>query len=57
MLTGFDDEEAHQIALMIDSKNVERKVVQAIYDEAKTMLRRDRPLQVLAKEKVGIQVF
>lgn len=51
LLTGFDDEEAHQIALMIDSKNVERKdVVQAIYDEAKTMLRRDRPLQVLAKE-------
>ncbi|HEL1992007.1 TPA: single-stranded-DNA-specific exonuclease RecJ [Streptococcus suis] len=51
LLTGFDDEEAHQIALMIDSKNVERKdVVQAIYDEAKTMLRRDRPVQVLAKE-------
>ncbi|MDG4526005.1 single-stranded-DNA-specific exonuclease RecJ [Streptococcus suis] len=50
-LTGFDDEEAHQIALMIDSKNVERKdVVQAIYDEAKTMLRQDRPVQVLAKE-------
>ncbi|NQP15831.1 single-stranded-DNA-specific exonuclease RecJ [Streptococcus suis] len=51
LLTGFDDEEAHQIALMIDSKNIERKdVVQAIYDEAKTMLRRDRPVQVLAKE-------
>ncbi|HEL1972366.1 TPA: single-stranded-DNA-specific exonuclease RecJ [Streptococcus suis] len=51
LLTGFDDEEAHQIALMIDSKNVERKdVVQAIYDEAKTMLRQDRPVQVLAKE-------
>ncbi len=51
LLTGFDDEEAHQIALMIDSKNVERKdVVQAIYDEAKTMLRHDRPVQVLAKE-------
>ncbi|HEM6178897.1 TPA: single-stranded-DNA-specific exonuclease RecJ [Streptococcus suis] len=51
LLTGFDDEEAHQIARMIDSKNVERKdVVQAIYDEAKTMLRRDRPVQVLAKE-------
>lgn len=51
LLTGFDDEEAHQIALMIDSKNVERKdVVQAIYDQAKTMLRADRPVQVLAKE-------
>ncbi|ATZ03242.1 single-stranded-DNA-specific exonuclease RecJ [Streptococcus suis] len=51
LLTGFDDEEAHQLALMIDSKNVERKdVVQAIYDEAKTMLRQDRPVQVLAKE-------
>ncbi|HEL2729501.1 TPA: single-stranded-DNA-specific exonuclease RecJ [Streptococcus suis] len=51
LLTGFDDEEVHQIALMIDSKNVERKdVVQAIYDEAKTMLRQDRPVQVLAKE-------
>lgn len=51
LLTGFDDEEAHQIARMIDSKNVERKdVVQAIYDEAKTMLRQDRPVQVLAKE-------
>ncbi|MBY5024315.1 single-stranded-DNA-specific exonuclease RecJ [Streptococcus suis] len=51
LLTGFDDEEAHQIALMIDSKNIERKdVVQAIYDEAKNMLRRDRPVQVLAKE-------
>lgn len=51
LLTGFDDEEARQIALMIDSKNVERKdVVQAIYDQAKTMLRADRPVQVLAKE-------
>ncbi|MFX3710188.1 single-stranded-DNA-specific exonuclease RecJ, partial [Streptococcus suis] len=47
LLTGFDDEEDHQIALMIDSKNVERKdVVQAIYDEAKTMLRQDSPVQV-----------
>ncbi|NQP51615.1 single-stranded-DNA-specific exonuclease RecJ [Streptococcus suis] len=51
LLTGFDDEEAHEIALMIDSKNVERKdIVQAIYDEAKSMLRSDRPVQVLAKE-------
>nr|WP_306431629.1 single-stranded-DNA-specific exonuclease RecJ [Streptococcus suis] len=51
LLTGFDDEEAHEIALMIDSKNVERKdIVQAIYDEVKSMLRSDRPVQVLAKE-------
>lgn len=51
LLTGFDDEEAHEIALMIDAKNVERKdIVQAIYDEAKTMLDTSRPVQVLAKE-------
>ncbi|HFR3770022.1 TPA: single-stranded-DNA-specific exonuclease RecJ [Streptococcus suis] len=51
LLTGFDDEEAHEIALMIDAKNVERKdIVQAIYDEAKTMLDASRPVQVLAKE-------
>ena len=36
---------------MIDSKNVERKeVVQAILRWNKTMLVRDKPLQVLAKE-------
>lgn len=51
LLTGFDDEEAHEIALMIDARNVERKdIVQAIYDEAKTMLDTSRPVQVLAKE-------
>ncbi|WP_170239555.1 single-stranded-DNA-specific exonuclease RecJ [Streptococcus suis] len=51
LLTGFDDEEAHEIALMIDAKNVERKdIVQAIYDEAKTMIDTSRPVQVLAKE-------
>ncbi|WP_155969606.1 single-stranded-DNA-specific exonuclease RecJ [Streptococcus ruminantium] len=51
LLTGFDEEQAYEIALLIDSKNTERKdVVQAIYDEAKTMIRNDRPVQVLARE-------
>lgn len=51
LLTGFDEEEAHEIALMIDQKNLERKdVVQAIYDEAKKMINPNRFAQVLAKE-------
>ena len=51
LLTGFDDEEAHAIALMINQKNDERKeLVQHIYDEAKSMLDPDKPVQVLAKE-------
>ncbi|MBP2621959.1 single-stranded-DNA-specific exonuclease RecJ [Streptococcus panodentis] len=51
LLTGFDDEEAHRIALMINQKNEERKeIVQSIYEEAKTMLHAERPVQVLAKE-------
>ncbi|WP_156010046.1 single-stranded-DNA-specific exonuclease RecJ [Streptococcus ruminantium] len=51
LLTGFDEEQAYEIALLIDSKNTERKdVVQAIYDEARTMIRSDRPVQVLARE-------
>ena len=51
LLTGFDDEEAHEIALMIHQKNEERKeIVQAIYDEAKTMVDPSLSAQVLAKE-------
>lgn len=51
LLTGFDDEEVQQIALMIHQKNEERKeIVQAIYEEAKSMVNRDQPVQVLAKE-------
>jgi len=51
LLTGFDDEEAHEIALMIHQKNEERKeVVQSIYEEAKTMVDPEKKVQVLAKE-------
>lgn len=51
LLTGFDEEEAQTIAQMIDGKNTERKeIVQAIYDEAKLMIDKDKPVQVLAKE-------
>lgn len=51
LLTGFDDEEIHDIAVMIDEKNSERKeIVQAIYDEAKSMIDSSKPAQVLAKE-------
>ena len=51
LLTGFDDEEAHEIALMIHQKNEERKeVVQSIYEEAKTMVDSAKKVQVLAKE-------
>ncbi|MDE8688207.1 DHHA1 domain-containing protein, partial [Streptococcus gordonii] len=51
LLTGFDDEEARDIALMINQKNDERKViVQHIYEEAQTMLDPKSPVQVLAKE-------
>lgn len=51
LLTGFDDELAHEIAVMIDEKNTERKdVVQAIFDEAKAMVDPDQPVQVLARE-------
>ncbi|MDG3131758.1 single-stranded-DNA-specific exonuclease RecJ [Streptococcus suis] len=51
LLTGFDEEEAQEIALMIDGKNSERKdIVQSMYDEAKSMICMDRPVQVLAKE-------
>lgn len=51
LLTGFDEEEVADIALMIDQKNTERKdVVQAIYDQAKKMVNPDKPVQVLASE-------
>ena len=51
LLTGFDDEEALDIALMIQAKNEERKeIVQAIYDEAKAMVDPSLPVQILAKE-------
>ena len=51
LLTGFDDEEVREIALMIQEKNEERKeIVQAIYDEAKNMVDPSKSVQVLAKE-------
>ncbi|MGW9908258.1 single-stranded-DNA-specific exonuclease RecJ [Streptococcus sp. 151470009-6] len=51
LLTGFDGEEAHEIALMIHQKNEERKeIVQSIYEEAKTMVDPEKKVQVLAKE-------
>ena len=51
LLTGFDDEKAHEIALMIHQKNEERKeIVQSIYEEAKTMVDPEKKVQVLAKE-------
>ena len=51
LLTAFDDEEAHDIALMIHEKNEERKeIVQAIYQEAKAMVDPAKKVQILAKE-------
>ena len=51
LLTGFDDEEARDIALMIHEKNEERKeIVQAIYQEAKAMVDPAKTVQILAKE-------
>ena len=51
LLTGFDDEEAREIALMIQDKNEERKeIVQAIYEEAKSLVDPNKSVQVLAKE-------
>lgn len=51
LLTGFDDEEVREIALMIQQKNEERKeLVQSIYDEAKKMVDPAKHVQVLAKE-------
>ena len=49
LLTGFDEEVVSDIAAMIDEKNTERKnVVQAIYEEAKSLVQADKPVQVLA---------
>lgn len=51
LLTGFDDEEVHEIALMIQDKNEERKeIVQAIYEEAKSLIDPNKSVQVLAKQ-------
>lgn len=51
LLTGFDDEEVHEIALMIQDKNEERKeIVQVIYEEAKSLVDPNKSVQVLAKE-------
>lgn len=51
LLTGFDEDEVRDIALMINQKNEERKeIVQKIYDEAKTMVDLNKPVQVLAGE-------
>lgn len=51
LLTGFDDDEAQAIALMIKDKNEERKaIVQSIFDDAIAMIDPKKPVQVLAKE-------
>ena len=51
LLTGFDDEEAADIAKMIGAKNEERKaLVKTIYNEAMDMVDLSKPVQVLAKE-------
>ena len=51
LLTGFDNEEVREIALMIQDKNEERKkIVQAIYEEAKSLVDPHKSVQVLAKE-------
>ena len=51
LLTGFDEEEARTIAVMINDKNEERKaIVQTIFDEAMAMVDTTKPAQVLAKE-------
>lgn len=51
LLTTFDDQEAHEIALMVDDFNLQRKeIVQTIYDQAKAMVDETKPVQVLAKE-------
>ena len=50
LLTTFDEEEAHEIAVMIDDFNLQRKeIVQAIYEEAREMIDETKPVQVLAK--------
>ncbi|HER4532022.1 TPA: single-stranded-DNA-specific exonuclease RecJ [Streptococcus pyogenes NGAS751] len=50
LLTGFDDQEAQAIALMIKKKNEERKaLVQDIFDQAMAMIDPQKPVQVLAQ--------
>ena len=51
LLTGFDDEEVREIALMIQEKNEERKeIVNAIYVVAKSLVDPNNSVRVLAKE-------
>lgn len=51
LLTGFDEEEAQEIALMIRDKNEERKeIVASIFDEAMALVDLSKPVQVLAQE-------
>ena len=50
LLTGFDDQKAQNIALMIKEKNEERKaLVQEIFDQAMAMVDDQKPVQVLAQ--------
>ncbi|AND79590.1 single-stranded-DNA-specific exonuclease RecJ [Streptococcus pantholopis] len=50
LLTGFDEEEAEDLALMIYQKNEERKeIVETIFREALQMVDKSQPVQVLAK--------
>lgn len=50
LLTGFDDEEAKNLAQLVLTKNEERKsLVQTIFEEAKAMIDPEKPAQVLAK--------
>ena len=51
LLTGFDEEEMEEIARLINDKNEERKeIVQTIFREARSMVKPDQAVQVLAKE-------
>ncbi|MGT2887162.1 single-stranded-DNA-specific exonuclease RecJ [Streptococcus didelphis] len=51
LLTGFDEEEAANIAQFINEKNEERKnLVQNIFDQAIKMVDPQKPIQILAKE-------
>ena len=50
LLTGFDEEEAQELALMIYDKNEERKqIVETIFQEAMTLVDTSQPVQILAK--------
>ncbi|MEX2784561.1 single-stranded-DNA-specific exonuclease RecJ [Streptococcus sp. H49] len=50
LLTGFDEEEAQDLALMVYQKNEERKeIVETIFHEALQMADKSQPVQVLAK--------